>query len=225
MASLYLENSKKNEVEAHSVIAITSHRPLDQCTKEIRENQLRAHRNWLTAFERMIYVGEYSSELHSILSEFVPAEDRPSIQSLCAIAAQMGTWTALINADIQVPPKIKEVERRMDAQGIKCAVSQRYDLESGFVIDQGLDFFCAVPSVWEAAAKKIPSEFRIGYGSWDNFMLGFFVCEYGRKCADISRERCVFHPRHNDRKNPNWEGKALEHKYIRQHFWPSMILR
>lgn len=207
------------------MIAITSARPLDQCTPEIRENQLRAHRSWLTAFERMIYVGKSCDELSSILSEFVPGKDRPSIQSLCAIAAQMGTWACLINADIVISPKLKEVERRMDAQGIKCAVSQRYDLESGFVIDQGLDFFCAVPEVWESAARKIPKEFRIGFGAWDNWMLGFFVCEYGRKCADISRERCVFHPRHESRLSPNWEGKALEHKYVRQHFWPSMILR
>lgn len=173
----------------------------------------------------MIYVGEYSCELHSILSEFVPGKDRPSIQSLCAIAAQMGTWTALINADIVVPPKLKEVERRMTSQGIKCAVSQRYDLESGFVIDQGLDFFCAIPEAWKRIHQIIPPDFRIGFGQWDLFLLNAFVAEFGRKCADISRERICFHPKHGERKNPNWEGKGLDHKYSRFHYWPQTILR
>ncbi len=137
----------------------------------------------------------------------------------------MGTWVCLINSDIVVPEKVKGVERRMTEQGIKCAISQRYDLESGFVIDQGLDAFFAVPEVWESAYKKIPPDFRIGFGAWDNFMLGHFVCEYGRKCADITREKLVGHPKHEDRKDPNWQGKGLDHKYIRQHFWPSTILR
>lgn len=177
------------------------------------------------AFERIIYVGKSCPELSSILSEFVPGEDRPSIQHLCKIAASVGTWAALVNSDIVISPKLKEVEARMNAQGLKCALSQRHDLDSGFVIDQGLDFFVGVPEVWKAAAEQIPRDFRISFGQWDNWMLGHFVCGYGRKCADITREKIVYHPKHEDRLGPNWESPALQHRYCVQHYWPSMILK
>lgn len=177
------------------------------------------------AFERLIYVGSYCEEFSSILSEFVPGEDRPSIQSLCAIAMEMETWSCLINADIVVSPKLKEVERRMTAQGIKCAISQRYDLETGFVIDQGLDWFAGTPEVWKRIHSIIPDDFRISFGVWDLWMLNAFVAEFGRKCADVTRERLIMHPKHGERKSPNWQGKGLDHKYCKVHHWPSTILK
>lgn len=206
------------------MVAVTSHRPIDQCTPEIAKNQLRAHKSWIQAFERMIYVGRSCDELSSISSEFVPGEDRPSIKSLCAIAMEMGTWACLVNSDIVVSPKLKEVERRMTAQGVKCAISQRYDLDSGFVIDQGLDFFCGIPEVWKRIHGIIPPDFRIGFGAWDLWMLNAFVAEFGRKCADVTRTRCIFHPKHGDRLNPNWESPALQHKYCLVHHWPSTVI-
>lgn len=207
------------------MVCVSSFRPFDKCTPAIAANQLRAHQSWIMAFERIIYVGKSCPELSSILSEFVPGEDRPSIQHLCKIAASVGTWAALVNSDIVISPKLKEVESRMNGQGLKCALSQRHDLESGFVIDQGLDFFAGVPEVWKAAAEQIPRDFRISFGQWDNWMLGHFVCGYGRKCADITREKIVYHPKHEDRLGPNWESPAQQHKYVKQHYWPSMILR
>lgn len=177
------------------------------------------------AFDHICYVGSYCEELSSILTEFVPGEDRPSIKHLCQLASQMGTWTALINADIVMSHKLKEVERRMDQQGIKCAVSHRFDLESGFIMDQGLDFFCGTQEVWKIVYGMIPSDFRIGFGAWDNLMIGAFVCQFGRRCADITREHLIYHPKHEDRLSPNWEGKGLSHKYVKQHYWPATILK
>jgi hypothetical protein len=137
----------------------------------------------------------------------------------------MGTWTAIINSDIVVAEKIKNRPIALEKVGCKCAISRRYDLDSGFVIDYGLDFFLGDQDVWESAYRKIPQDFRIGFGAWDNWMIGHFCNEFGRKCADITSQRCIFHPAHEDRLSPNWNGPGLDHKYIKRHYWPTTVIR
>lgn len=207
------------------MVAITSHRPLDKCTPQIKANQLRAHKSWLTAFERVVYLGEPCLELCAISCEFVSAPDRPPIQQLCKVAAQMGTWVCLINSDIVVPKDMMQLQARMDQAGVKCAITRRYDLESGFIVDWGLDMFMGTQEVWKKAYGMVPPDFTIGRAQWDSWMLSFMVGEFGRKCADVTRERVCYHPNHGDRLDPNWQGKGLSHRYATVHHWPSTILR
>lgn len=177
------------------------------------------------AFERIVYAGDYCEELSGISCEFVPGEDRPTIQSLCKIAAQMGTWVAILNSDIVVSKSMAELEQRMDCVGAKCGITRRYDLDSGWIIDWGLDFFCGTQEVWAKAYRTIPKDFTLSRGQWDQWMKNFMVAEFGRKCCDLTRERFCFHKEHGDRLDPNWNGPGLDHKYSKIHYWPSTILR
>lgn len=178
----------------------------------------------MTVFDRVIYLGEPCSELSSILTEFVPAGERPSIKTMCKLAASMGTWTAIINADIVVTPKLKSLECSMNGKGVVCGISGRYDLDSGFKIDQGLDFFVAIPNVWQQVTSRIPIDFRIGFGQWDNWMLNYLSLNYGRRCADLTPSRVIYHPKHEDRLDPNWKSEALKDKYTTTHNWPETTI-
>ncbi len=136
----------------------------------------------------------------------------------------MGTWVCILNADIQITKPMEPLQQRMDAKGVKCAITRRYDVESGFIIDWGLDWFAGTQEVWEKAYKRIPPDFTISRGRWDSWMLSFMCAEFGRKCADVTRERFCYHPKHEDRLDPNWQGKGLTDKYANVHYWPTTIL-
>lgn len=207
------------------MIAISSFRPFPKCTPQIAQNQIRAFKSWLTAFERVIYLGAPCSELCSIITEFVPAEDRPSIRKMAYLASKMGTWVALINADIVISKPMMPLQSRMDQAGIKCAITRRYDLESGFITDWGLDCFLGTQEVWDLAYRMIPPDFKIGFGQWDSFLTTLFVTEFGRRCADVTSDRFCHHPQHESRLNPNWDGPGLRHRYATIHAWPTTILK
>jgi hypothetical protein len=206
------------------MIAISSFRPFELCSPTIRHNQIRAFKSWMLAFERVIYLGTPCPELSGILSEFIPTEGKPSIKRICQIASSTGVWTAIINADIVVVPKLKQVELSMNHKGVECGVSERFDLDSGFKIDQGLDMFVAKPNVWSQAALRVPDDFTLGRTLWDNWMLGFMCVNFGRKCADFTPTKCVYHPKHEDRIDQNWESPSREDKYATTHYWPTTTI-
>ncbi len=90
-------------------------------------------------------------------------------------------------------------------------------------MDLGLDFFAATPTVWKAAAEKIPAEFTLGRIAWDNWMLNFFMSEFGNYCFDITPSRVVFHPQHEDREDQNWDFPKKD-PYIVRNNWPFHVI-
>jgi hypothetical protein len=70
------------------------------------------------------------------------------------------------------------------------------------MIDNGLDFFCATPSVWKLAAMMVPKTYRLGHCLWDTFTLGFMCTHYYNWLWDFTECRIVFHPKHEDRRRP-----------------------
>ncbi len=205
------------------MIAISSFRPFDKCNEQIKENQLRAFRSWLLPFNRIIYFGQATQELQSCKTEFVACEEKPTIKKMSRMAADVGDWVAIVNADIVVTEKIHQIEQRLNQLECECAISQRYDLDTGRVIDNGLDFFAAIPSVWSKLSVRIPEGFALGRIAWDSWVLGWMVANYGRKCADITPSKVCFHPRHEERVDQNWNAPTND-KYLKTFFWPTMAV-
>lgn len=203
------------------MVLISSFRPFPRCTPAIAENQIRAFRSWLTVAERIVYVGDSCEELSSCLTEFVPFRGKPPIRILARIATQFPEWSALVNADIVLSPKTRHIESVMNQTNLMCATSYRVDLQTGYRIDMGLDAFFAKQEVWSGVASRIPDGFKIGQGQWDNWLLGYFVQNYGRRCADLTPIKLLAHPRHEDRDNPNWQ--VPQDKYLK-HCWPTTII-
>lgn len=205
------------------MIAISSFKPFSKCTDEIAQNQVKAFKSWLTVFERIVYFGDSCDALESCKTEFVPTSGKPSIRRLAIHAHLFGTWSAIINSDIIVSEKLKEVERKLNDLHCECAISKRWCTKQGTIIDNGLDFFCAVPEVWKRLAIRIPEEFTLGRIAWDQWTLGWMVANYGRKCADVSPASICWHPPHSGREDQNWD-IPTDDKYLKQFFWPTMYV-
>lgn len=206
------------------MIAISSFKPFSKCTNEIKENQIKAFKSWLPVFDRVVYFGEPCDELYSCKTEFISTDvGKPSIKRLSECASQFGGWSSIINSDIIVTPKLKEVERKLNDLNCECAISKRWCTRQGSIVDNGLDFFCAVPEVWRKLAIRIPEEFTLGRIAWDQWTLSWLVSNYGRKCADVSPARICWHPPHSGREDQNWD-IPKDDKYLKQFFWPTMTV-
>ncbi len=205
------------------MIAISSFRPFDKCNEQIKENQLRAFRSWLTAFDRIVYLNDREASLESCKTEFIVCEGKPKIKELSRLASTLGSWACIVNSDIVVTEKISQVEQKLNELECECAISQRYDLQTGRVIDNGLDFFAARPHIWARLSLRIPEGFTLGRIAWDSWTLGWMVANYGRKCADITPAKVCYHPRHEDRFDQNWNAPK-DDKYLKTFFWPTMAV-
>lgn len=205
------------------MVALSSFKPLEKCTDEIRQNQIKAFHSWVEAFDHIYYFGDPAEEVRSLKTTFIPSKGRPTIRSLVHLGSTLGVWGAIINADIVISPKIREVEWRLSQLQCECGLSRRYDQESQTVIDNGLDFFCATPKAWSAVAKVIPEEFRIGQILWDTWLLGYFSREFRHKCADLTRAKFVFHPKHGDREDQNLANPPRD-KYLNSFAWPQVSI-
>lgn len=200
------------------MICISSFRPFNQCSEDIKQNQLRAFKSWLFAFEEITYFNLPEVGVQSCKTRFVPCSGKPTIRNIAQVASLARSWVAIVNADIVVTEKIIGVEHRLKEQECKCFISRRYDTKTGMILDEGLDIFGAVPEVWRAVALRVPKELTLGRILWDTWMLSYFVANYGRKCADISPAKCIFHPQHAERRDQNID--PIDDKYLKQWYWP-----
>lgn len=173
-------------------------------------------------FDQIIYFGEPEPKLQSLKTHFIPCQSKPTIRAMAKTASDYGSWTCIVNADIVVTDKFGEVERRLKQLECECALSGRYDIGTGMVLDQGLDIFCALPKVWRNVSLRIPKTFTLGRILWDTWTLSYFVKNYGRKCADFTPSKCVFHPHHGERVDQNIE--PVDDPYLKNYFWPTTTI-
>lgn len=191
-------------------------------------NQLNAHASWDHAAEWIYYVNDPEPLLASLKTEFVPTSEKfPFIRELVAVAARQTTWTAILNADICLSPDLPFAQIALHKRGAMAAISHRYEFEPAVgcepskVVDSGLDFFCALPSVWQRMLSGMPPALRIGHQRWDTWMLGW-LCAGVAHLWDITPCRMVYHPKH--------DGRRFEHDIqidVRQFLpvcWPRRVL-
>ena len=185
------------------MIAVASFRPLDKSV-EVAINQLRAKQSWEQVFDAIVYFGVRDARLDSPRTSFIPYHDFPTISLMAYTASISDDWACLLNSDIVVSPMLPAVWDEAVEQD-KALSSFRWeyvgdDLVNARVVDNGFDFFCATPALWRKVSKEVPEAYRIGHNCFDSWLLGFFHTECRDKFYDITARRCVFHPRHGDRK-------------------------
>jgi hypothetical protein len=189
------------------MIAVTSMRPPPDCAPEILLNQSLAMQSWAPVFNSVTNFG---------------GSEPPLIVDMMKKAAEYADWSCLINADIVVAPKFRQVETLLVASNAKCAFSLRY--QNGKVTDMGLDIFCAVSEVWHRAAREVPKQFRLGHILWDTWTLQFFAANYGKDCFDFTPSKVIFHTPHGNRKDQSTT-KPEQDPYIDKFIWPSKTIK
>lgn len=192
------------------MLAISSCRQLS-LNDEVARNTIRANQSWQRAFSAIVYCSDPDARLASPATRFIRGDDFPTIKSMVMVAALHEDISCIINADIVVSEGLKPIVTAMLYNASHLALtSMRYEFEPdtedydrAAIADHGVDFFAAIPEVWKRCWKEIPNEFRIGHGGWDSWMLGFLNWTCKRKFVDITRYRCIFHPRHGSRHAPH----------------------
>lgn len=190
---------------------ISSFKPLSE-SNTIATNQIRAHQSWVAVFDSIVYFGALEKQLYSSSTQFIEWERRPRIVALVAAAALSKDLACIVNADIVLARGIRDLQvDRTRFGGMKtwhglAYYSRRYeydprlfDLHGAKLVDQGVDFFAAYPDVWKRCLKTIPEDFRIGCSGWDNWMIEFMRTNYGSNFKEITNQRLVFHPKHQER--------------------------
>lgn len=189
------------------MILITSARPVKDCSPAILRNQLRALDSWVENVNHIVYVNREETLLTDPQVTFMTmdGEPFPRIKYLMEFLASIGDWGCICNADIVIGDGLKQIKQELIKKGALCAMSRRFEFEGenvndGKLLDNGLDFFCAVPSVWKLAARMVPNQYRIGNILWDTWFMGFLSSYYHNYFWDITPCRLVFHPKHEDRR-------------------------
>jgi len=207
------------------MILISSFRPFDGCPPVIWQQQEAANRSWVRLFDKIFYFNHSDPRLGSAKTAFFPCDGKPSIKTLATFAGYLADWSCIVNADIIIPQNFRRVEEALRTRPAGCAVSRRYTLPAdgdqvgARLTDLGLDFFAATPTIWKAVAEKIPESFTLGRIAWDNWMVNFFMAEFGNHCYDITPARVVFHPMHEDRTDQNWDFPKGD-PYMMKNNWP-----
>ncbi len=191
------------------MIFISSIKPLD-FSVEIRDNQLLANESWNRVADYIVYFSNRDDRLHTPLTNWIHGDEWPLIYDLVLMASYMPEWTCLINSDIWVSPDFGKVERALRNAKASCAVSRRYTYHPTNPLapkiverdDLGLDIFCGTQEVWQAAAKLIPKQFRIGHSQWDSWMIGMMNSHFGDRFYDFTDSKVIFHPKHGGRNPP-----------------------
>lgn len=198
------------------MIAVASFRPLDD-NSEVARNQLRAIESWWSVFSDVFLFGKFESRWACPRMHFVEGPDFPPISLLYLLASQADEPAAILNADIVVSEGLAEVVDKAFGLGANALTSRRYefdpakpDYERAKVVDLGADFFCAHPWVWAKAWRAVPTQYRVGNGGWDNWLLGYLGTTFRRTFGDITAARCVFHPKHTERKRIPMEAPLLD---------------
>lgn len=187
---------------------VSSFRPFKD-SAEVARNQLRAKESWESVFTEIIYFGGLEPALVSPKTMFVDSKEFPTIDLLITAASFARGWVCILNADIVVSTVLGAVVAECIRKNVKAITSKRYqfepddpDMERAKVVDAGYDFFMADAKMWAGAAQHVPSGYRIGHNRWDNWVLGYFNTVCQKRFVDITSRRCVFHPRHGERKQP-----------------------
>lgn len=211
------------------MIAISSFRAFKDCPADWVKNQKRAKSSWDQVFSSIYLFGDEEPELCSPKTTFLKCFDRPSIRSMSEVCWRNSSdWACIVNGDIVVTQNILKIEHILKSVGVKCIVSKRYEIpeNGGFInakiVDNGVDFFGATKDVWAEVFHNIPVDFRIGRVKWDNWMVNFFMANHHDQCYDITPCRAIFHPKHEDRKDQNFDPPKDE--YLNRHAWPMQII-
>jgi hypothetical protein len=191
--------------------AVSSLKP-DPTKGEVYRNQNRAYKTWVDAFNGVVYVGGESVV--------------PRILDLVLECSNHQGWSCIINADIVVSPKMKDVEAKLNKLNAFAASSWRHEFDpdsdpfkTGAVKDNGIDFFAARREVWNHCARIIPVGYYIGHILWDTWMLGYLNRHFCGRFFNITPSRVIFHPKHGNRKfskeiNVNQSDPVLRFAYM-----------
>lgn len=185
------------------MIALSSFRPLAQCSVSRQHDFIIAKLSWDVVFDQIHYFNALEPQLATSSTIFIAREqpdERPSIALMAEHAAQLPGWTALINADIIVSKKLSLMPFILDGQHVCCALSRRWRTPSdNQPIDWGLDFFLAKSMVWKTVAAQVPKDFLMGKIRWDTWLCSFWCHRYDTHCADLTASRLIYHYDHNER--------------------------
>lgn len=198
------------------MIAISTFRPLGECT-DIDLNQLRAKKSWDEVFDAVILFGRFDPRMAHRNTTFIPCEDFPKIALLSRTASMCPGWSCILNADIVVAPNLISVWDEAVRRGCRAFSSFRYeydpmdkDLGNAAVKDMGFDFFASEPSIWGQVCQEVPDDMRMGHGLWDSWLLGFFNVNLETRFYDVTSRKCIFHPRHENRKRVYEVGRVTD---------------
>lgn len=220
------------------MIALSSFRPFGQSV-EYDANAIRANVSWSKVFDWVVYWNKFEGKfpsVHTIPTHFRLREHHnetsPTIKEMAKFAGERNELCCIINADIVVTPKLKEVGRWMNANDIRCGTSRRINFNPMFSMeasnlqvpdDMGLDIFIATPEVWSKVAKAVPEQFKLGHVLWDTWMLQYFMHLCPNQCCDFTPSKCVFHPIHGNRGDQTTQMEPEKDKYLNpeQFYWPN----
>jgi len=209
------------------VIVISSHRALKD-SPEVAKNQIRAHKSWQNVFDEILYFGDPEPELTCPKTSFITSEDFPPIAAMATAASMGGDFACLINADIVVSKGLIWAMGDVWKRGGMAATSKRYEfvdenLNDAQIVDVGIDFFGASYDLWAQVAKRVPPHYRVGHSSWDTWLMGFFNTVAPQQYWDITNRRCIYHPKHGDRKRAH-HIKAIDDIYTLSCGFPMLRL-
>lgn len=204
------------------MIAVSSYRPFGQAA-EIDGAQFIARGTWEEVFDALWYWSPYCRIMDSPKTKFTDDGSnnaKPHIVWLAALAGENGNpYAAILNADIQVHPRTKDLPRILDREYVQCGISRRVTPEGEWV-DMGLDFFVATSAVWQHLAQEIPEEYRLGCTSWDTWVLAWMVGNYPKTCADLSPCKLAVHVPHGNRGDQSID-KPKDDLWLSRVRWPS----
>jgi len=186
-----------------SIIFVSSVRPMTDPSSEHYKNQLAAWRSWHAVAEAIIFFNDYQEALDSEITRFIPSENYPRILHMAEFMMEQEGWCALLNSDIVITPYFKTVEKKLNDKKAMACSSWRHEfdpavgIEPRTRVDNGLDFFAAKPWVWAHVYAQVNENLRLGSVRWDTWMLGFFSIRAAAGNYDITKSRCVCHPRHS----------------------------
>lgn len=203
-------------------MALSSLRPLGD-SQEHDFNQLNAFESWKRSFSQVIYFNSPQDGIQSANTLFVPAQDFPPLWQFAEWAAYQTDWCCIVNSDILIGHNWQTALDAIRKKRAKCFTSWRYEFVPQYgtaaarVVDPGIDIFAADPDIWKLVLKHIPENLRIGCQQWDSWMLGAFGELAGKHFVAITKHRCIFHPKHGNRKYGGDIGKV---NMMRHSVWP-----
>lgn len=193
-------------------------------TGEYQRNQLAAKATWERVASKIVYFSAREPSLDSTKTIWIPSDEYPQILTLCEFAGQQNEWCAILNADIVLAQHFPIVEAKLKARKAMCASSWRYNfdpavgIDSGVKDDEGLDFFAAVPAVWQKDYELVDERLRLGSGFWDSHTLSVFCTFFASNFWNITNSRVIFHPRHGGR----IYGPGVHCDSVQTYGWPTM---
>ena len=210
------------------MIFISSCRPFDlDDTGVYQRTQLVAKESWDKVASKIVYFNNFEPELDSPKTAFIPSDRYVRLMDLIELAARQNEWCAILNGDIVIGPGFQMVEAKLRARKAQCASSWRFNydpdigLSSGVHNDNGLDFFAAVPEVWQKAYELVDERLYIASGGWDQWALSLFCTFFQPHFWNITNSRVIFHPQ-DSAHGPRTHGPRVMMDTVQTYGWPTM---